>query len=193
MIGNTIAAMLGVTPPVISSYESIATAVGTGSSGTITFSSIPATYTHLQLRWIAQDTRATYADDDFNLRFNGDSSANYSWHNIYGNGASYNVYVGSSANLIVCRNGSGSTAISTTMGVGIIDILDYASTSKNKTTRFIGGDDVNGTVAGYGGNAVFGSGQWLNSSTAINSISITNGQLINWTTLTSISLYGIKG
>ena len=33
-----------------SSYESIASATGTGSSGTITFSSIPSTYQSLQLR-----------------------------------------------------------------------------------------------------------------------------------------------
>ena len=38
-----------VTPEVASSFESIATATGTGSSGVITFSSIPSTYKHLQI------------------------------------------------------------------------------------------------------------------------------------------------
>ena len=133
MIGNTIAAMLGVTPPVTNSYESIATATGTGSSGTITFSSIPSTYTHLQLRWIAQSSRATYADDDFNIRFNSDSGSNYSYHAMWGNGASAAASGAASQSLIVCRNGAGTTAISTTMGVGVLDILDSGRSPRIRT------------------------------------------------------------
>jgi hypothetical protein len=192
MIANSIAGALSLDSVSTTSFESIATATGTGSSGTITFSSIPATYTHLQLRWIAQSNRATYADDDFNIRFNSDASSNYAWHTMWGNGASTFAGASASQTLITCRNGSGSTAISYTMGVGILDILDYANTNKYKTTRFLGGDDVNGTVAGYGGNAVLASGLWQSTS-AISSISITNGSATNWTSLTSISLYGIKG
>ena len=45
--------------PVLNSYESIATVtVGAGGTSTITFSSIPTGYTHLQIRGIAQIGRA---------------------------------------------------------------------------------------------------------------------------------------
>jgi len=56
------------------SYESIASASGTGSSGTITFSSIPSTYTHLQIRGIG---RNSYPSTQVNVRFNSDTGSNY--------------------------------------------------------------------------------------------------------------------
>ena len=52
-----------LTPVTPSSFESIATVSGTGSSGTITFSSIPATYKHLQIRYIGKT-------NDVKFRFN---------------------------------------------------------------------------------------------------------------------------
>jgi hypothetical protein len=68
---------------------------------------------------------------------------------------------------------------------GIIDIHDYASTTKNKTTRMFGGIDKNGS-----GEVSLFSGLWRNTS-AITSINIymSSG---NWTTDSTFSLYGIK-
>ncbi len=71
-----------------SSYESIASATGTGSSGVITFSSIPATYKHLQIRGIAKDTYAGTFELPTRVRFNSDTGNNYTQHNLQGNGAS---------------------------------------------------------------------------------------------------------
>jgi hypothetical protein len=66
-------------------YDSIATATFTGSALSVTFSSIPSTYTHLQIRGLA---RTPSGNDQIDLRFNGDSGNNYSMHGLSGDGAS---------------------------------------------------------------------------------------------------------
>jgi len=118
-----------------SSYESIQSATGTGASGVITFSSIPATYKHLQIRGSNLSTDATYANMN-------------------------------------C--------------VSILDIIDYADTSKYKTVRGFSGSDRNGA-----GNIFLISGLWLSTS-AISTITLT-ADGTNWTTSTTFALYGIKG
>ena len=65
----------------LGTFESIATAtVDSGGASTITFSSIPATYTHLQLRVFSDASTPT----GFGLRFNNDS--NSAWHYLKGDG-----------------------------------------------------------------------------------------------------------
>lgn len=181
--------ILGVTASSIfkgGSYESIASATGTGSSATITFSSIPSTYTHLQIRGVSElDTYASTINN-ITVRFNSDSGNNYAWHNVYG----YNSATGASA--VTTTNGmitwtalrSDSYYFKQSM---IIDILDYTSTNKNKTLRSFFGVDYNALYQGYVGLA---SGVWLNTA-AITSISLVGN--FNFLTTTKVALYGIKG
>ena len=169
-------------PASTNSYESIATITGTGSSGTISFTSIPSTYKHLQVRLMGKSTSTgTYTL----LTFNGDStSANYATHSVYGNGSA----AGAEA---FANNGSMSggfvTASSDTgFGVAVLDVLDYANTSKNKTLRGLTGRDNNGS-----GIVALISGAWFSTS-AVNRLDIT----INagsWATTSTFALYGIKG
>jgi hypothetical protein len=164
------------------SYESIATVtVGSGGSATIEFTSIPATYTHLQLRGIV---KCTTDDDDLGLRFNSDSGTNYGGHRIYGSGAS------ATADSILTRSQwdyAGRTGSGTSnFGVSVIDILDYTNTNKYKTTRALFGRDSNGS-----GWAMFSSGLWRSTS-AITSITfVPSGG--NFAQYTQFALYGIKG
>ena len=168
------------------SYESIATAVGTGSSGTITFSSIPATYASLQIRILGRTTTAG-TDNDLYLQFNGDSSSVYDQHSLRGNGttASATGAINQTRARISIASGNGSA--SNIMGVGIVDIHDYASTTKNKTVRAFSGQDQNGADQ----SVYLFSGLWRNTS-AVNSVSVIVPTL-NFTTQTVVSLYGIKG
>ena len=159
-------------------YDSIATAYGTGSSGTITFTSIPQTYTHLQLR--VYGGVATTATSSSNLQFNNDSTAaNYATHFLYGNGASALAGGGTSTPYGIYVNG-----ISTAPSATIIDILDYTNTNKNKVSRSLNGYDANGS-----GNVNLLSGLWL-STAAITRLDIVYGQ--NWGTYSSFALYGVK-
>ena len=169
------------------SYESIATATGTGSSGTITFSSIPSTYQHLQVRWIARTATAGDVSFSLNMRFNGDTGANYVRHIMYGDGSTVNVLAGTGESSVQFRASArrdGSTA--NVMGAAIVDIHDYVSSTKNKTVRSFSGADDNDTT----GEVALCSGLWLNTS-AINSITIFSAD--NLLTSSVFSLYGIKG
>lgn len=171
------------------SFESIATATGTGSSGTITFSGIPSTYASLQLRLITRGTNAS-ATSDLNMRINGvTSSASYKSHYLYGNGSAAGAGAdgGSGTDSIFIGLSPAASASSSIMGVGVLDILDYASSSKNKTIRLIYGHDVNGAT----GYVWLASGMNL-STTAISSLTIYLNAG-NFNTDTKIALYGIKG
>ena len=173
-------------PPVTSSYESIATLNGTGSSGIISFTSIPSTYKHLQVRYIARDTRSTSGGNTVYLTVNGDSGSNYSTHDIEANGSSIGAGAetnGTRINYGVVTSANDGANI---YGVGVIDILDYADTNKYKTARWLSGFDTNG-----GGLLRFISGSWRSTS-AINRIDI-NATIGNWTSSSSFALYGIKG
>ena len=169
------------------------TTVGAGGVGSITFTAIPSTYKHLQVRLTAQVTRATYGREGLGIRVgNGsiDTGSNYSWHSLDGDGASATAGAGASTNTI-----EGSFVGTTTggiYGVAVIDFLDYADTNKYKTIRNLGGMDHNGTIAGFGGVVSLRSGSWRNTA-AINQINIYGINSDPFTQYSQFALYGIKG
>jgi hypothetical protein len=166
------------------SYESIATYTVAASETSISFNSIASTYKSLQIRYLAKRNDALNTSTCA-IQFNSDTSANYVYHELNGNGTTVAASASTAKTNIASQYVTGTTPTST-MGVGIIDILDYASTTKNKTVRSISGGDVNGT----GGIVVLGSGLWLSTS-AITSITLLVGS--NWVNGSTFALYGIKG
>ncbi len=176
---------------VTGSYESIATTtVGSGGSASITFSSIPSTYTHLQVRGILQSARATFSRDEYKIRINSDTGNNYAWHNMYGSGTG-SVSAGNESNVsyILGQDVVGSNGW---WGATVVDFLDYTNTNKNKTVRILAALDTNGAaVSGFNGAMTFSSGLWRNTS-AITSITFTATN-VNWNQYTQLALYGIKG
>jgi hypothetical protein len=180
-----------VTPAAPTSFESVATATGTGSSGTITFSSIPSTYKTLEIRYTAKST--TNANDYYQLRlqFNG-STSGYAHHGISadGNNVTATGVTGLSYLQTSFGNIPGSGANLTNIpGSGIIKITDYASTAKNKTLTMLAGFDLN-RVGGLPGYMHLYSGLWANTS-AVDSLTITlpTG---SFTTGSTFALYGVK-
>jgi hypothetical protein len=175
--------LAGNTAFVDPAYESIATTtVGAGGVSSITFSSIPSTYTHLQIRATYQDTSASGVQSQF-IRFNGDGATNYDWHYIFGDGAS--VTANASLNASSIFAGQVITPNNSNFATSIIDILDYKDTNKYKVTRGLYGNDQNGS-----GRVLFVSGLWRSTS-AITSIVLTTGA--NFAQYSSFALYGIKG
>lgn len=169
-------------------FESIATATGTGSSGTITFSSIPGTYQHLQIRSNVLMT-GNYGGNIM-VRFNGDTANNYSYHLLQGDGSSTFATGGANQNKMY---GTYTNAmVNTAPTVSIIDIHDYANTSKNKTLRTFSGTDSNG--GGFGQAVSMNSGLWRSTS-AITSITLfyDMGGVGYFSTSSTFALYGIKG
>ena len=170
-------------------YESIATTtVGTATS-TVTFSSIPSTYKHLQLRLVTRNTSSNNYNAWFQMQINGDTGANYSEHALTGNGSSATAFGAASNASIDAWVNPGSDAGAGIFGASIIDILDYTNTNKYKTIRVLNGADVNVSTTRIGMQLF--SAAWLNTN-AITSITF-NGANGNFDTNSKFALYGIKG
>jgi hypothetical protein len=172
-------------------YESIATVIPSGSTNTVTFSSIPSTYASLQLRILARGTANGGSTEPLVLfmRANGDTGTNYANHRLFTDGT---VQAGGTASqtrmtpAIYADSGYPANVF----GVIIIDIHDYASTTRNKTVRTISGVETN---AGTTANRLdLHSDLWMNTS-AINSLTIQNNGGDNFSSSSSFALYGIKG
>jgi len=165
---------------VANSFFSIATTtVGSGGASDITFSNIPQTYTHLQIRAIFS---TSVSERSVRIQFNSDTATNYSYHYLEG----YNTTVSSSAASTIAYGLIGVTPASTTYpGSCVADILDYRDTNKFKTVRSIAGGDPNA----LGSYAWFASSNWRSTS-AITSIKLypSSG---NFNQYTQFALYGV--
>ena len=176
------------------SMDALATVtVGSTSVATIEFSGIPQGYKHLQIRAISRATSSAGGSTvsygaSGQMTFNGDTANNYSAHYIEGNGsaASANNIPGYPYILISDLGGPWATSTAGMFSGTIIDILDYASVTKNKTVRAIGGQDRNGY-----GRSMFQSGMWYKTPEAITSIKIgTDGTA--YAQYSQFALYGVK-
>ena len=129
------------------------------------------------------------------MRFNGDStSGNYFGHGMFGDGSSASTISNLPESKIILGSGFLGTTTGGNFGINIVDIFDYASANKNKTTRTLGGTDHNGAQYGtIGGRLGQYSGVWINSGSAISSITITPANSSLFTQYSSFALYGIKG
>lgn len=162
------------------SYESIQTVtVGAGGSSSISFTSIPSTYSHLQLRIMEG-----FSGSGFNpkINFNSDTGTNYSWHYVLGNGSAASASSAATQAFMYLN----SNQAFPTPTVHVVDVLDYANTNKNKTMRALDGFDTNGSV--NGGYAVLWSGNWRSTS-AVSTLTISGGTFAQYS---SFALYGIK-
>lgn len=152
------------------------TTLGTAAS-TITFSSIPSTYTDLRLIFI---TTTSINGANINLRFNSDTGTNYSSTWLEGNGTSASSYRATNDTRFQLTNGAGTTTIPS---FTILDIFNYAG-STYKTAL----DNVSGDTNGSG--YVFRSVQMWRSTSAINRIDLTPTSG-NFNAGTTATLYGI--
>ena len=169
---------------VTNSYESIATTtVGSGGAADVTFSSIPATYTHLQIRGISRNASAT---DTICMRLNSDTGSNYAWHQLRATGSTTASVGSASATFMEIPYTSYLGTTANVFAGAVIDVLDYANTNKYKTVRGLGGADQNGS-----GSIFFTSGLWQSTS-ATTTIRLfpNSGNLAEYT---QFALYGIKG
>ena len=166
------------------SFESIATVtVGAGGASSIEFTNIPGTYQHLQIRYVSRSASTTA--NRFNLNINGDTTNSAYWHSLYGAGAGAAAYTVSTAYIQV-----GSMPVSSdtanVFGVGIVDILDYAVSGKNRVIRALAGHDLNGS-----GLVLINSGARYNTD-SITSLTFTPNAVENFAQHSTFALYGIK-
>lgn len=166
-------------------YESISTQTVSTNTNVINITGIPSTYKHLQLRMFARHT-GSFGISDATVFFNADEGTNYtkSWTFTFDGGGPYTsrgTNVNGFSMGYFANNGSG------VWGSFVMDILDYANTSKYKVAQYLNG--VEKTTGGTT-TVIHGTGSWLNTQ-AINSIRISCGEQI--AIGSKFALYGIKG
>ena len=171
----------------VGNYDSIATMSPLASAtSSYTFSSIPSTYTHLQVRGLLRGAQAT-TFESFIVQFNGDTNANYWNHLVQGDGATAGVDTNASSAQPYVLFGTGTSYNSSIFTPFVLDILNYTNTNTNKTMRSLLGVDTNG--AGY---VRLNGGAW-NSTAAITSLTIGGYSTNTMGVGTTFALYGIKG
>jgi len=151
--------------------------VGSGGVSSVTFSSIPATYTDLVVKVSARNTTATL---DCYINFNG-SSSNLSRKVLYGNGSSATSGSGSDG-YVIWLSQSSDTA--NTFGNAEIYIPNYTS-SNYKSFSADSVSENNGTTA----YQFLDAGLW-SSSSAITSFTLYSGS--NFAQYSTFYLYGIN-
>lgn len=111
-------------------YEPI-TSTTTGTEvGTINFTSIPGTYSDLR---IIASVRATASNQYLYMQINGVGTANYSQVTMFANGTSFLQYRTTNEQYIFANYGPALTTNSDKRTLMIMDILNYANSSYNKT------------------------------------------------------------
>ena len=165
-------------------YQLIQAQTLSSTATSVTFSSIPSTYTDLLIKLSVRDARATLAVSDIWFNFNGTGvGANIGGRYLYGSGSS-------AANSTISSNGelgfgTGNGATASTFGNAEVYIPDYAGSNY----KAISSDSSTETNATGGFNLLL-AGTW-GSTAAITSIAMTpftSPFAINST----FYLYGIK-
>jgi len=109
---------------VIGDFEPIATVtVGSSGQAEIDFTSIPATFQHLQIRYIARGTRNA-ADVSFNFRLNG-ATSNYAWHRLIGTGTATEAAGSANQSAIDLNDIPAATATASSFGAGIYNTRSF--------------------------------------------------------------------
>lgn len=164
----------------------------------VTFSSIPQTFRHLKIVANIKGTSTSYRYGHIYLRFNGNSGSssygglkNQAYNNLWDSSISaFGTYPTDTLDVgYYVDNYAGSTNM---FGPLTIDIPNYTSTDRNKTTTSMYGFFANNSDSGQDrATTGYGSGVFF-STGAITEVFVNNygAQFIAGST---ISLYGIRG
>jgi hypothetical protein len=175
-------------------YEFIAKQT-TSSSSLMTFTSIPQTYKHLEIRLSNRYSAAGVSQNGVVLSINNDQTAgNYFCnHRMQGYDGAFvastlNAYDGYVGMLVASNPRSGTLA--NTFFQTVIKITDYTNSNTNKVVRSIGG----GAIASSNSEVTFFTGLYCPStSAAVTRIDIAGYSAGNFVDGTVARLYGIKG
>jgi|LakMenEpi03Aug12_release.lakeMendotaPanAssembly.Ray.scaffolds.fasta_scaffold894859_2 hypothetical protein len=172
----------------MATYTLISSNVLTTATASVTFSSIPATYTDLVVRWSARSAQAN-ATTRININLNGVSGTSYSFTKLQATGTS-----ASSANISGFDKWwgeyvSANNATSNTFGSGELYLPNYLSTV-NKPASFFSVAENNTTANGDWYVSALASLATITS--AITSVALTLNTGDNFMTGSSFYLYGIS-
>jgi hypothetical protein len=157
-------------------YEPIATTTFNGTTNSVTFSSIPSTYTDLRIVLHAGSTNG----DNIQIQFNGDTGTNYSRVWVLGNTASaVNGSTNNQSFISVFSLGNNNRNLI------LVDIFSYTSSNfKPAIVTFANNNNGSGSIMNQ-------SSTWRSTS-AITSILVGSQSAGTFTSGSVATLYGIK-
>ena len=156
--------------------------VGAGGSSSISFTSIPQTYTDLLIKVSTRSTNAN-TQDYIALQLNSDTVTSYAYRRLYGNGSSAGSDTASNLNLVGYQAAANDTG--SVFGNGEIYIPNYTATG----VKAINGDTVNENNATAANTAL--TATFSPSGSAVSTITLTCGSG-NFVQYSTAYLYGIK-
>jgi hypothetical protein len=156
-------------------YEPISTQTLGSAVPSVTFSTIPATYTDLVLVFSGVIGSGV---QNMEIRFNGDTTTNYSETRLFGTGSAVSSDRTSSTNQIRVGN------IYTTQTVNIIQVMNYANATTFKTVLCRSNN--------AGAQVSVHSGLWRKTPEAITSILVRPAGGVDFSIGCTFALYGIK-
>ena len=162
-------------------YERIASITLSSSSATITFNSIPSTYTDLRL--VLVNLMSNNGGNGIRMRYNSDSSALYSYTELGGYGTAISTRAANQTGAIVNILGSG--FIGSPVNINF-DIFSYAGSTFKSMLAFTSGD------GGTSGGSVDTAVTLWRSTSAITSITLSSVDAYTFTSGTTATIYGIK-
>ena len=158
------------------------------AAASVTFSSIPATYTDLVLKYTARHDNA-FAISQVLITFNGDTAANYSETVFYGNSVSGASGRQSAMNAIDFNYVNADSSTANIFSSNELYIPNY-TVSANKPMSWVGVTENNATTSNSA-MIVANASLWRNNA-AISSITLTAAASRNFLTNSSFYLYGIS-
>lgn len=157
-------------------FTAIATQTLGSAAASVTFSSIPSTYTDLVLVIQGGDT----GGDNSYVRVNGDTATNYSFTTLNGNGTT--AATNRVTNATAFRSSWYAYQTNNMNWNGMIHFMNYSNATTYKTMLLRDNNASTGTEAMVA--------LWRSTS-AINSINLYWGSTDTWATGSTFSLYGI--
>jgi len=161
-------AVAGAGGGVAGAYELLETQVLAGTAASVDFTNLNTNYgsiyQHLQVRVAARSSQ-TGSLVGLRIRLGVssiDTAANYSHHQLYGMNNAVSSFGAGDVTFIFAAAIAGSSAPASAFGASVIDLLDPFETTKNKTSRALGG-----VAAGTGTDQSYialESGSWRNTS-----------------------------
>ncbi len=178
----------------VGAYDSLATVTLSATTTSVTFSGIPSGYKHLQIRGISRCNTTNTYPDLMMVQFNSDTTAAnyYSYHILTGDTSNASAYAAATTTIaggMVGRTAGGS-GVANTFSPFVIDILDYDSVNKFKTTRSLTGNE--GQTSNLDNDITLVSSLWKSTSAVSSILLKVNNNTNSFVANSSFALYGVK-
>lgn len=170
----------------MATYTLISSNVLSSSAASVTFSSIPATYTDLVLRVSARNNDSGTINGSFKFTLNNLGTTIYSVTQLRGTGSAASSTRASSDVIISSLFISGGLATSSTFGSSEIYIPNYAGTAQKPISAISMAESNDAAVS------MVAQADLVNLTSAVTSIEISTTSTNNLVTGSSFYLYGIS-